>query len=47
MSRNGFWDRYWARASDSPRSLCESLLDPVPLSFLTWRITKTLAREDP
>ena len=47
MSRNCFCYRYWARASNSPRSLCKSLLDPVPLSFLTWRITKTLAREDP
>ena len=50
MSRNYFWDGYWGRVgqllvlfffvvlSNNPRSLCESLLDPVFLSLLNFRI---------
>ena len=45
MSYNCFCDGYWARASNSPRSLCESLLGPVPVTFLTWRITNTIECE--
>ena len=49
-SSKGLWDRYWGRAcqllanffpvaSDSPRSLCESKLDPVSFPSQKWRIT--------
>ena len=32
-------------ACNSPRSLCESKLDPVPLSFLKWRIEQPAVEE--